>query len=216
MKKIVFLILTFIYLSLLTNAQNTAPTFKELKEKLSKNLPVTELYQSVPNLTYTGGMIVESDTVRNLYKLAFSKKTGDIAGPSQNADGTCSILKVVSKGETYLMRVSYIWLDKKSASENILENKADSILSALNNGADFSSLAQTISMDGNAAKGGDLGWFETGTMDKQFEDAIRIHKKGDFFKVKVDQFGWYIILVTADQGIKKYIGRLEITKSNCD
>ncbi|MBK9718209.1 MAG: peptidylprolyl isomerase [Saprospiraceae bacterium] len=218
MKKLIYLVLTLMFATLLANGQDSAKTFQEIKEKLKETEGSLEIYtwlNKQPNISFKSGMMPESDTANNLYKLAFSAKAGDIVGPLQNKDGTCSIIRVTSKGENYLMKVSYIYLDKKSESDSILENKADSILYILKSGVDFATLAKKYSMDGNAKNGGDLGWFEAGVMNQQFENAIRKHKKGDYFKVKVDQYGWYVILVTSDQGHKKYIGRLEITKLNC-
>jgi parvulin-like peptidyl-prolyl isomerase len=54
--------------------------------------------------------------------------------------------------------------------ENLAE--ANQVEQLLSQGADFASLAMEYSTDtGTSSKGGDLGWFPRGVMDKTFEDA---------------------------------------------
>lgn len=50
--------------------------------------------------------------------------------------------------------------------------EADSILTVLKAGGDFIQLAQNKSILANAAKGGDLGYFNTGDFDPKIEAAI--------------------------------------------
>ncbi len=50
--------------------------------------------------------------------------------------------------------------------------EADSILTVLKAGGDFVQLAQSKSILANAAKGGDLGYFNTGDFDPKIEAAI--------------------------------------------
>ena len=54
---------------------------------------------------------------------------------------------------------------------------------------------------GSAAKGGDLGWFGTGAMVKEFETAaFALEKPGDYTQTPVkSQFGYHIIQLIAKQ-----------------
>jgi peptidyl-prolyl cis-trans isomerase D len=56
----------------------------------------------------------------------------------------------------------------------------------------FAELAKVYSMDGSAAKGGDLGWFKEGAMVKEFSDFCFSGKKGNVGIVQ-SQFGYHII-----------------------
>lgn len=71
---------------------------------------------------------------------------------------------------------------------------AEKLVSELNAGASFSSLAKKHSSDpGSKEKGGDLGWFERGMMVKEFEDAAFSLKKGALSGAVKTQFGYHII-----------------------
>ena len=74
------------------------------------------------------------------------------------------------------------------------EQTANQIIERLNNGEDFSALAQEYSQDtGSAANGGDLGWFGKGQMVPEFEQAAFDLKIGEISKPIESQFGFHII-----------------------
>ncbi len=72
-------------------------------------------------------------------------------------------------------------------------HEADDLVKKLNEGSDFSELAQKFSKCPSGAQGGDLGEFEKGRMVQSFEDAA--------FSLDVDevsgpvqtQFGYHLI-----------------------
>lgn len=71
---------------------------------------------------------------------------------------------------------------------------AESLLKQLNEGKDFATLARANSDDpGSAAKGGDLGYFQRGTMVKPFENAVFALKPGDISELVETDFGFHII-----------------------
>lgn len=85
------------------------------------------------------------------------------------------------------------------------KSEADSLKNLIEGGIDFAIVATINSDDqGSAQLGGDLGWFEEGTMIKPFNDACFEGKKGDITVVE-SQFGFHIIEIL-DQGttVKKY------------
>ena len=73
--------------------------------------------------------------------------------------------------------------------------KAEQLLADIKAGADFAELAKKHSEDpGNAAKGGDLGWFAKGRMVKPFQDALdALQNTGDISPVVTTTFGYHII-----------------------
>lgn len=74
------------------------------------------------------------------------------------------------------------------------QDQADAILAQLQGGADFASLAQQFSTDpGSKDKGGDLGWFARGVMNKPFEDAAFALNPGDLSGVVQSPNGFHII-----------------------
>jgi peptidyl-prolyl cis-trans isomerase C len=76
------------------------------------------------------------------------------------------------------------------------EKSAKDIIIKLNKGGDFSKLAGKHSTGPSAVNGGDLGWFKTDQMVKEFSLAAGKLKKGSYTKKPVKtQFGWHIILL---------------------
>ncbi len=82
------------------------------------------------------------------------------------------------------------------AAWDAAERKADSLRTAIMEGADFAETARVHSQDpGSAANGGDLDWFRRGMMVREFEEIAFGLRDGQIsFPVKTD-FGWHIIKV---------------------
>ncbi len=76
------------------------------------------------------------------------------------------------------------------------EAKAKELMTQLEGGADFASLARENSTDtGSGANGGDLGWFGLGMMVKPFEEAVVAATPGKVTGPVKSDFGWHLILV---------------------
>jgi len=76
------------------------------------------------------------------------------------------------------------------------EDAARDVLTQLQGGADFAQLASTLSTDpGSKDKGGDLGWFSKGVMDKPFEDAAFALQPGQLSDVVHGANGYHVIQV---------------------
>ncbi|MGB1310789.1 MAG: peptidylprolyl isomerase [Leucothrix sp.] len=74
------------------------------------------------------------------------------------------------------------------------EEDANAVIKSIADGEDFIKLAETKSTGPSAANGGDLGWFKSSTMVKEFADAVKAMKKGDTSTTPVKtNFGWHII-----------------------
>lgn len=74
--------------------------------------------------------------------------------------------------------------------------KADSLLQALKDGADFAALAAEHSSDGSASRGGSLGYFSRGQMVEPFEKAAFSTPVGELVPTVVEtQFGYHLIEV---------------------
>ena len=100
----------------------------------------------------------------------------------------------------YLDVVSW---EKKPSSEDSSRvlDECQFIMDQLNDGANFSNLANVYSQDpGNqvtpdSGRGGDLGWFGKGQMVKPFEEAAFVAKTGDVIGPVLSRFGYHIIKV---------------------
>ena len=76
------------------------------------------------------------------------------------------------------------------------EKAAKDIIAKLNKAGDFAKLAGKHSTGPSAVNGGDLGWFKTDQMVKEFSAAASKLKKGSYTKKPVKtEFGWHVILL---------------------
>lgn len=82
--------------------------------------------------------------------------------------------------------------------------KADSLRKLIQGGKSFADLAKTYSVDGSAAKGGELGTFARGANVPVFEDAVFTGKKGDL-KIVTSQFGVHLIEIEDQKGSSKVV-----------
>jgi peptidyl-prolyl cis-trans isomerase D len=81
--------------------------------------------------------------------------------------------------------------------QQMAQNKISQALTRIRSGEDFAKVAQEMSEDGAAKKGGDLGFFGHGEMDQTFEQvafSTPIGKVTDIFQTK---FGYHIVKVEA-------------------
>lgn len=84
--------------------------------------------------------------------------------------------------------------DATDAQQRAAKLRADSLYNALQNGADFATLAKQYSDDkASAAKGGQLGQFGKGMMIPDFENAVYSMKVGQISKPVKTTVGWHII-----------------------
>jgi len=109
--------------------------------------------------------------------------------------------KSVSTSKVKTMRVSYIFLDGSKLSSKVISEIRYEILTYFASGENFYDLANEYTMDGN--KDGDLGWFEEGMMVKDFETAIKAHKKGDIFTIDIPENKWYYVVLKTFDDIER-------------
>ena len=126
----------------------------------------------------------------------------EIENQRRNILASYSVRRIISKPPTNeAMRNAYKeqYADKNTEynAKHILvktEDEAKAIITALNNGEDFSKLAAEKSLDSSGKEGGDIGWFSLEQMVKPFGDAAAGLKKGEYTKVPVQtRFGWHVI-----------------------
>lgn len=86
------------------------------------------------------------------------------------------------------------------ANEKALKTAKD-IIKKLKDGEDFDTLANEYSDDkSTSSNGGDLGWFNTGEMEEEFEEAAFALKKGKYTTTPVEtSYGYHIIYKTDEK-----------------
>ena len=114
--------------------------------------------------------------------------------------------KVLEATEKVTYRASYVFLDGSSLSMTEVDSLKKIILQKANAGESFDKLSDEFTMDGNTTHG-DTGWFfGIEMMPKEFQEAVKNHKKGEIFFVDVADKQWhYIVKKTYEDDLKKDI-----------
>lgn len=96
--------------------------------------------------------------------------------------------------EVRVQHILFKTLDKPKSEEKKIKKLAEEVLAKAKSGQDFSELARKYSEDlSSAQNGGDLGFFGTGVMVKEFEKAAFSLKPGEISDIVKTTYGYHII-----------------------
>ena len=91
--------------------------------------------------------------------------------------------------------------------------KRSKIITQYKEGYNFEALAKIHSMDENATRGGDLGWFLEGKTHPKFENSVKIHEIDDIFALDIEDKKWYyVVLKTFEPKLIEEITILKFTE----
>ena len=143
-------------------------SFDQIKEQIKKTLGYEKLI----------GTVVVNDAQAKAY---YEENKADFDKPEQ------------VKASHILMKVApTATVEEKAAAKAKIER----LLKQVRAGGDFAVLAKENSDCPSKERGGDLGFFDRGTMVKEFSDAAFAMKVGEVSNVVETQFGYHIIKVT--------------------
>lgn len=123
-----------------------------------------------------------------------------------------TIYKVLEKSSTPNYRVSYIVLKAGESSISEINVLRDNIIKKYHDGASFNFLARQYSMDMNAKRGGDTGWFSSNFYDADLEAIVLNdqHQLEDIFTADAsEKQKYYVILKTYEP---KDISEIKVLK----
>ena len=145
-----------------------------------------------------------------LSKKLFTLQEGETLLVEQK--NTNVMYKVISITPTKHYRASYIYFNgKKMAKDDILSLRTQ-LKNKLNNGSEFKDLAGQYSMDRNASRGGDLGWFQENYMFPEFISGLNSHKTDDVFYLDLeDKNRFYLVKKTANSKDINLLTVLKVT-----
>lgn len=124
--------------------------------------------------------------------------------------------KVIDKYEIPYHRYSYVYLDGRDKSPAEMKQLQSKIVAKYNEGFRFKDLARMYSMDANANRGGDLGWFTKGKSSTELEDTIINENNGeDIFTLEFpDKQAYYVVVRTQPTKFIEEIKVLQVTELN--
>ncbi len=170
-----------------------------------------------PSAKTNGGNLGYITAFRMIYpfeSIVYNTDVGEITMPFRTSFGY-HIIKVndrrPSRGE---VKVAHIMIatPRGSEEETLVKSKEeiDMIYERLKQGEAFDSLALTYSDDqGSARNGGELPWFGTGRMVREFEEAaFNLQNPGEISRPVQTSYGWHIIKLIE----KKPLGSFEELK----
>lgn len=99
--------------------------------------------------------------------------------------------KVVETQKTFLLRVSYIYLDGSKLSIHQIDSLRAIIIAQYKSGTSFPELAKQYNMDGNV--GGDFGWVQEEYLVTDFVAAVKKHDVGEIFPIDIPAKKWYYV-----------------------
>ncbi len=165
---------------------------------------VAKQYSEDPSVQSNGGNLGYFSAFSMVYAFenaAYKTKLGFISKPFRTQFGY-HILKIndirVSRGE---IEVAHIMIKDKPEDSTLAKNNVVDIYNKLNQGGDFTKIAQEHSDDTSSSqKGGVLPKFGSGKMIEPFDSiAFNLTNIGDFSNPFQSEFGWHILKL-----LKKY------------
>ncbi|MFC2089275.1 peptidylprolyl isomerase [Bacteroidota bacterium] len=141
------------------------------------------------------------------YKLA----DGELSMPVRTLHGYHIIKKHETRPAIGQVKVAHIFIRTPEGMPNdelaAAKSKITAISDSLKDGADFAEMAKRYSDDTNSAvSGGELPWFGTGRMIKEFENmAFLLKNSGELSRPFRTYYGWHIIKLLE----KREIGSFE-------
>ena len=201
------LISAFIGFSSFLNAQSSIEKELELVETPEQIEQFLESKKSKKNKLITFN---EEKHKTNLAKDLFGMHLGGTKVNENEFERT--VYKVVKKNKKTYYRVAYIYLDGTEYKLDEINDLRDKIIAKFYNGIPFDVLSKQYSMDDNANKGGDLGWFLTGDVHPDFESEIinSEHHLNDIFTVDIPEKNWYYVILKTHE--PKDIAEIEVLK----
>ena len=177
------------------NATNRLP--KKIREK-----PLSEIYPNIVNELINQHLIT-----KQAYKDKLDQQKEIIEILKKNKDQLMAkywlddfIIKNTSEERIQDFYVKYLenfkTFKEYNASHILVkkEGEALEIIKKLKAKSEFSKLAKSYSIGPSKENGGNLGWFRSGQMVKNFEEAVKKLKKGTITKKPVKtKFGYHII-----------------------
>lgn len=176
---------------------NTANALSALKGEFATTVSVEDFVNKYSDNTYNKFYFTKKSFSSSYSDSILPKPAGAVFGPY--IEGTSFVLARVVEHRMMpdSVKAQHILVQPNQNMDDSAAHKmADSLKLALDNGANFDSLALKYSADNsNNQTGGDLGYFAYGTMVPEFNEFCFIEGKTGEKKVVKTRFGYHIVKI---------------------
>lgn len=172
-----------------------------IKEELMK---LKEEFKTVKDDSVFAGVNTDGDNFFSKYQAATLPKQlrgnvgnltkGDVRGPYLDGE-SYKLYKVsdIYNDTVYYAKASHILFDGDDAAT---KEEAQRVLQEIKDGANFSAMAAQYGSDGTKSRGGDLGWFKSGDMVDEFENAVFARDEAGLIPNLVKtEYGYHIVRI---------------------
>ena len=185
-------------------------------ERIRKGEDFTKLakqYSEDPSVVNNGGYlgyITGFMTVYPFETAAYNTPVGSVSEPVLTSFGYHLIKVSNRRPDRGEVLTSHIMIMVPANSSNEIkkekELKAKEIYQEVLQGGDFAKIAKEKSEDkASGQRGGELPWFGTGRIVKEYEDAaFALKNKGDISEPVLSPYGWHIIKLLDHRSIKSF------------
>ena len=141
---------------------------------------------------------------------AYNTPVGEISTPVRTRFGYHIIHVKDRRKARGQVKVAHIMLRATEGMDEVdlkaAENSSKEIYTKLKNGASWNEMCKQFSEDASSAgKGGELSWFGTGSMPKEFENAsFGIKENGEITEPIKTAYGYHIIKLVDKKGIETF------------
>lgn len=195
---------------------NAQKDIEAIKDEFTTSTKVADIVNENSDVPYVDAFFTEKSFDPEMKQFATTAKVGDVYGPVFEND-KYRMFKLVDKTTAPdSVKVSHIMFAGKTEEET--KTLVDSLMGALNGGADFAELAKKYSADQAAENGGELGWFTEVTalrgVSEDFKNAIFSTPINQATVVK-SMYGTHIVKVTEKTAnVNKYkVADIDMTVS---
>ncbi len=151
------------------------------------------------------GFVSRDDVIPAFGRVAFNLAPGEISGVFRTEYGYHIVKCEAVQGNQAHLRQILFKVDPTAVDSALTYKLADSLLAAINDGADFREVAKVYSADDDTRKsGGELGWFAVKDLPPGFQDAVaHLKEVGDVYGPATSEYGLHIIkLMERQEGHK--------------
>lgn len=181
------------------DAQDTARALGELQkvhEEFASTSDVENFVNRNSEDRYTDQYVTRNAFMNPFADSILSLPVGGVFGPYFD-NGSYKMSKLVAtRSQPDSVKAQHILIAfDQNTDDSAAHKRADSLMAAIQQGANFDTLARHFSADqGSAANGGDLGYFPYGVMVPEFNDFVFSGKAGELKVVKT-QYGYHVIRI---------------------